>query len=141
MAAFVDTNILIYAFASEADEADDKALAAKALVSELISDNVLVVSAQVLGEFVTNAIRKGNPPLTLVKVSSVIEELSAQAVVSIDAILVQSALERMQVSRIGYWDALIVEAAIRSGASVLYTEDLHSGTFYGSLEIRNPFLQ
>ena len=46
----------------------------------------------------------------------------------------------MEVSRISYWDALIVEAAIRSGATILYTEDMHHGTQYGALELRNPFL-
>jgi len=34
----------------------------------------------------------------------------------------------------------IVEAAIRSGAIILYTEDMHHGTSYVDLEIRNPFL-
>jgi predicted nucleic acid-binding protein len=39
-----------------------------------------------------------------------------------------------------HWNALIVEAAIRSGATILYTEDMHHGTRYGTLELRNPFL-
>jgi predicted nucleic acid-binding protein len=54
--------------------------------------------------------------------------------------LIRLALVRVQQSRISYWDALIVEAAIRSGASVLYTEDMHHGTHYGPVELRNPFL-
>jgi predicted nucleic acid-binding protein len=72
--------------------------------------------------------------------SEIIEDLSEQIVVAIDASLVQLALARVEQSRISYWDALIVEAAIRSGATILYTEDTHSGTHYGPLEIRNPFL-
>ncbi len=58
----------------------------------------------------------------------------------IDETLVVLALQRVQQSRISYWDALIVESAIRSGATILYTEDMHHSTSYGTLQIRNPFL-
>jgi predicted nucleic acid-binding protein len=72
--------------------------------------------------------------------SKKVEDLSEQIVIAIDSSLVQLALRRVEQSRISYWDALIVEAAIRSGATILYTEDMHHGTRYGSLELRNPFL-
>ncbi len=65
MAAFVDTNILIYAFVTEADDANEKVAVARALLSRLRKEFALVLSAQVPGEFATNAVRKGNPPLTL----------------------------------------------------------------------------
>jgi predicted nucleic acid-binding protein len=74
-------------------------------------------------------------------VSEIVAELSLETVISIDASLVQLALQRVQQSRISYWDALIVEAAIRSRATILYTEDMHHGTCYGTLELRNPFLK
>jgi Ca-activated chloride channel family protein len=45
---------------------------------------------------------------------------------------------RVQLSSINYRDALIV--AIRSGATILYTEDMHPGSRCGALELRNPFL-
>jgi predicted nucleic acid-binding protein len=69
-----------------------------------------------------------------------VDELSKQVIVPIDASLVHLALQRSQKSRISYWDALIVEAAIRSGATTLYTEDMHHGTRYGNLQLHNPFL-
>jgi predicted nucleic acid-binding protein len=140
MAAFVDTNILIYALIADELESADKVNAARDLVSDLTRRGEIVISAQVLGEFSANAMRKGTPPLTMEQTRAHVAELRKQRVVAIDGSLVELALERMEASRISYWDALIVEAAVRSGASILYTEDLHSGTFYGGVEVRNPFL-
>jgi predicted nucleic acid-binding protein len=140
MATFLDTNILLYALSRANSLEVEKVAIAKRLIAELTEQANLCISAQVLSEFITNAIRKGTPPLTLKEVSEIVEELSLETVISIDASLVQPALQRVQQSHISYWDALIVEAAIRSGATILYTEDMHHGTRYGTLELRNPFL-
>jgi predicted nucleic acid-binding protein len=110
------------------------------LIADLTHRSELVVSAQVLSEFAANAMRKANPPLTVDETAALVERLSRQTVLPIDASLVQLSLQRVQESRISYWNALIVEAAIRSGATLLYTEDMHHGTQYGTLRIHNPFL-
>jgi len=109
-------------------------------VDYLSRDDGLILSAQVLSEFISVSSRKGKPPLTTVEVSRAINELCQYNVEPIDASLVQLSLQRVEQSRISYWDALIVEAGIRSDATVLYTEDMHPGTRYGALELRNPFL-
>jgi predicted nucleic acid-binding protein len=141
MAAFVDTNILLYALSSANEGQTEKVSVARQLVAGLMEQNGLILSVQVLSEFIAVAMRKGSPPLVAGEVAAVIKKLLEYTVLPIDAALVESALRRMQTSRISYWDALIVEAAIRSGASVLYTEDLHNGTFYDGLEVRNPFVK
>lgn len=140
MAAFVDTNILIYAFPETSTGPNDKVAIARSLLHALSANNELVVSAQVLGEFYVNAIRKSKPPLTHEQAMAQVFGLGKERVVPIDAPLVQLALRRVQQSRLSYWDALIVEAALRFGATLLYTEDMHSGTRFGPLELRNPFL-
>jgi len=136
MAAFVDTNVLIYALVADEKEAADKVNIARELVAGLTRRGELVVSAQVLSEFSANAMRKGNPPLTVSETLTHIRQLSNQRVLPIDESLVQLALQRVQQTRISYWDALIVEAALRSGATVLYTEDMHHGT--GIRRTRTP---
>ncbi len=140
MAAFIDTNILIYALIADEKEAVAKVDVARELVANLIRHEELILSSQVLGEFSTNAMRKGKPPLTLSETLTHIQELSRHSVVAIDASLVQLALRRVEQSRLSYWHALIVEAALRSRATILYTEEMHHGTRYGTLELRNPFL-
>jgi|SRR5208283_3265409 predicted nucleic acid-binding protein len=140
MAAFVDTNIFLYAFSAANIGALTKVAVANDLIERLIRSDELVLSSQVLNEFISVATRKGSPPLKINEVSRIVERLSRSEVLPIDASLVQLALQRVQQSHISYWDALIVEAAIRSGATILYTEDMHHGTHYGPLELRNPFL-
>lgn len=141
MAAFVDTNIVLYAFSSVSEGQPEKVTRARQLLDELIERDTLTLSAQVLSEFISVATRKGKPPLTLSEVTQIVAKLSRETVLPVDSSLVQLALQRVQQSRISYWDALIVEAAIRSGATILYTKDLHDGGRYGSLEVRNPFLR
>ena len=140
MAAFVDTNILIYAYLGSPELEVEKKQRAKELLEHLMLDEALIVSAQVLNEFASNALRKAKPPLALAGIYLIVSELSRFQVLPIDASLILLTLTRVETSRLSYWDALIVEAALRSGASILYTEDMHHGTHYGSLELRNPFL-
>ncbi|MGD0094817.1 MAG: PIN domain-containing protein [Planctomycetota bacterium] len=38
-----------------------------------------------------------------------------------------------------FWDALLVAACIREGATDLYSEDFQDGIAFGNLRVRNPF--
>jgi predicted nucleic acid-binding protein len=42
--------------------------------------------------------------------------------------------------KISFWDGLILQAAEKAGAGVLYTEDLSHGQMYGPVRVVNPFL-
>jgi predicted nucleic acid-binding protein len=39
---------------------------------------------------------------------------------------------------ISFWDALVIQAAEASGATVLYTEDLSDGQTYRGVRVVNP---
>jgi len=41
--------------------------------------------------------------------------------------------------RIGFWDALIVASALKSGASRILSEDMNAGQTIGGIRIENPF--
>jgi len=41
--------------------------------------------------------------------------------------------------QLSFWDALVVVAAARAGASLLYTEDLSDGQEILGVQISNPF--
>ena len=43
-------------------------------------------------------------------------------------------------SRIGFWDALIVASALRSGATRILSEDLNAGQTIAGMYIQNPFV-
>jgi predicted nucleic acid-binding protein len=41
--------------------------------------------------------------------------------------------------RLSFWDAMLVTAANKTGASVLWSEDLNPGQRYGGVTVQNPF--
>lgn len=40
---------------------------------------------------------------------------------------------------LGFWDALVIQAALRGGADILLTEDFEHGRAFAPLTVRNPF--
>lgn len=59
--------------------------------------------------------------------------------VGADAALVAAAIERSISQQFSIWDAMVLEAAIRAGAQLLYTEDLSHGQRFDGLTVVNPF--
>jgi predicted nucleic acid-binding protein len=132
--AFVDTNVLIYAAAGRRDAPEKHARA-----WEIIGTGDYGISAQVLAEFYVNAVRKPAVPLTPAEAGQWIAELQTVPVVPIDGSLVAQAVDRSAAHRISYWDAAIIVAAERLGATTLYSEDLNDGQRYGTVTVVNPF--
>lgn len=134
MAAFLDTNVLVYAF-------DQSEPAKRAIAIEIIAGEMgpYTVSAQVLNEFYWTATRKLQPPLSTETAEQVVEKLSSGYVVPIDALLVRQAIKLVEEARLPLWDAGIVAAARRAGADKLLTEDLNHGLVIDGVTIHNPF--
>jgi predicted nucleic acid-binding protein len=53
--------------------------------------------------------------------------------------MILAAIARSRSQGFTFWDALIVEAALRAGARRLLTEDLQHGQRIGNLTVENPF--
>jgi predicted nucleic acid-binding protein len=70
-----------------------------------------------------------------------VEILAQEKVVRFDSRDVIAAIELHRLTRISFWDAMIVHAARLAGASVLYTEDLQHGAVLGGVPVVNPFLK
>jgi predicted nucleic acid-binding protein len=43
--------------------------------------------------------------------------------------------------RLSLWGAMVVNSAIESGSEILWSEDLGNGQQFGSVVVRNPFLE
>jgi predicted nucleic acid-binding protein len=133
--AFFDTDILIYA-----DDASSPLKQARAI--ELITDyqrsNLAVVSLQVLQEYFAAVTRKlgVDPELAQRKV----QLLARARVVRFVENDIIAAIELHRLTRISFWDALIVHAARLADAAVLFSEDLQHGATLGGVRIKNPFL-
>jgi len=132
---FVDTNILLYGI----DEKDSrKQNLALELLASLDSGQSGVLSTQVLLEFAHNLTRKFK--LSRSTASLVTSAYLKWRVVESDAALVIQALARSAQNDLSIWDAMVIEAALRAKADVLYTEDLQHGQRFGTLTVVNPFL-
>jgi predicted nucleic acid-binding protein len=133
---FVDTNLWAYRLDRREPA---KAARIAAWLRELASEHEIVVSTQVLVELRSVLTRKFQPPFDPASTAAALSVLAAFEVVPADQQFVLDAHVLAQREQLSWLDALIVEAAIRGGCSVLYSEDLPAGRRYGDLEVRNPF--
>jgi predicted nucleic acid-binding protein len=68
-----------------------------------------------------------------------VELFTRGRVVRFESSDVVAAIELHRLTRISFWDAMIVHAARLAGAAVLYSEDLQHGSSLGGISILNPF--
>ncbi|WP_168585008.1 PIN domain-containing protein [Saccharopolyspora sp. ASAGF58] len=133
---FVDTNILIYAH----DTHDlDKHRTAVSIVTDLWETDTGALSTQVLQEFYNASTKKLKKPLSRWEARERVANYSEWRTVETDALLIVSASKLEEDHTLAFYDALIVEAALRSGATKLLTEDMQHGRRFGNLLIENPF--
>ncbi len=132
---FVDTNVLIYAHDVDSKSKHE---IAKNILRELWSERTGVLSMQVLQEFYVNVTRKIRSPLPKDSARLVVSSYSIWCMETAPAEL-SVAFRIEDESRIGFWDALIVAAAAKSGATRLLSEDLNPGQKIAGLSIENPF--
>jgi predicted nucleic acid-binding protein len=136
MRVFVDTNLWVYRL--DQREAQ-KGQFTKNWLRQLAQDDEIVISTQVLIELRAVMARKLQPFISTSEARKALEALAGFEVVPTDTALVLDAHELAAANQIAWFDALILEAAIRSHCSVLYSEDFNVGQHFGGFEIRNPF--
>ena len=132
--AFVDTNVLVYAAYPGPGE-DWK----QDIAIDLIERQTFAVSSQVMLEFLNATTRKRKPGLSLADAYGWLHDLSASQIIAVDNTIVGEAVALAERYGIVFWDGAILAAAERTGAKILYTEDLNDGQRYGSLRVVNPF--
>ncbi|MBM3623596.1 MAG: PIN domain-containing protein [Alphaproteobacteria bacterium] len=129
MTAFLDSNILVYAYSTHVK---------RARAMSLVADGG-VISAQVLNEF-TNVLRnkqKQEWPVIERALASV--RLRFPDILPLTADTHAAALALARDHSFSFYDALIVAAAIEAGCDTLWSEDMQYGRVIGGLTIRDPF--
>ena len=132
---FVDTNVLVY---GHDPEAGPKHELAAALLVRLFAEGTGALSTQVIAEFCSACTKKSSLPAAMAE--DIVRELGAWTLhrpEHSDLIAAWRLRLRYQIS---WWDALIIQSAERVGADVLWSEDLNHGQRYGSVTVRNPFV-
>jgi predicted nucleic acid-binding protein len=132
---FIDTNVLIYAHDKDADAKNE---IAKALLRDLWSERTGVLSMQVLQEFYVNVTRKIASPLSKDLARSVVSTYSIWCTETTPT-EISAAFRIEDESRLGFWDALIVSAAVKCGAARILSEDLNAGQRIAGILVENPF--
>jgi predicted nucleic acid-binding protein len=138
-AEFLDSNILVYAF----DETDDrKRTIANDLILRCLRDATGVLSYQVVQEVLNVLTTKMERPVrhedALRYFRSVLEPMWS---VFPSSDLFMRALELRARYGYGFYDSLIVSAAVESGCSVLYSEDMQHGQLVDTVRIVDPFAE
>jgi predicted nucleic acid-binding protein len=134
---FYDTNVLIFAFEASATAKHGQA---KALVDRLWSLRTGAVSVQVLQEMFVVLTQKLPRKLPATEARIIVADIACWRVIEPSVADVLQAIDDAQRWRISFWDAMIVTAAARAGAEVLWTEVLSHGQTYDGVEVRSPFL-
>jgi len=134
---FIDTNILVYAHDRSAGAKHQRA---RTLLEQLWDSGQGVLSTQVLQELCINLRRKVSCPLPLEDVRRLIRDYSTWEVITNTPESILQAIEIEARYKTSFWDALILQAAESSGASILYSEDLATGQLYGDIRVVNPLI-
>ena len=134
---FLDTNIFIYSFDNKSKKKRDKA---RELIFTALESNSGFISTQVIQEFLNVATRKFAKPMKIFDAEQYSKNvLSPLCDVYPDSQLYYESLIIHEGMKISFYDSLIISAAIRGKADVLYSEDLQAGRKYQGLTIENPF--
>jgi predicted nucleic acid-binding protein len=132
---FLDANVLLYA-SSNAPE--DKVKREKA--QRLILAAPFALSAQVLQEYITNALRKKQLGISEANIEAMLELAATAIVLPVTLELVISAVGIRRRFQVSHWDATIIAAAQELGCKTLYSEDLNHGQNYNGVQVVNPFM-
>lgn len=133
---FLDTNVLVYVFDADAPSKQERA---RGILVAAARSGLGVVSTQVLQEFYVAVTRKLGRPLSHADAEQAVRGLAELPVASVDTSTVLTAVGRAGGHQLSLWDALIVQTAIESGSTRLFTEDLQDGRVFDGVRIENPF--
>jgi predicted nucleic acid-binding protein len=133
---FVDTCVLVYAYDIDAGR---KRQTAQEILLGLRQQRSGTVSMQVLQEFYNTVTRKLASPLPKDEARAIVEDFAYWCIETTPQ-EIKRAFRIEDEARIGFWDALIVAAAIKAGATRILSEDLNPGQTIAGILVENPFV-
>ena len=132
---FVDTNILIYAL----DPADPRKRSVSAdLLRQTISSHILILSPQSLNECY-RVLTQRRRLMPVEEARAYVRVLAPWAIAPLDAATTERAWAVQDKAGLGWWDSLMLAAALRAECRLFVSEDLCDGTFVDGMRIANPF--
>jgi predicted nucleic acid-binding protein len=134
---FIDTNVFIY----QLDSTDArKQTIAEQLVSDGLTRGNACISFQVVQECLNVVLRKAATPLPIEAARDYLDVVLMPLMqIPASEALYHRALDVHGRWRFGFYDSLIVAAALSAGCRTLLSEDLQHGQRIDSLTIVDPF--
>jgi predicted nucleic acid-binding protein len=130
--SFLDSNILIYYFSKDNTKLET--------TKEIIySDRELIISTQVINEFINVGFKKLN--LNTKDIKDKFETIKRRfSIKYLDESTIEKALELKNIYRYSFYDSLILSSALENNCETIYSEDFnHNQLIEGKLKIINPF--
>ncbi|MHB0989513.1 MAG: PIN domain-containing protein [Bellilinea sp.] len=137
-ATFVDTNILVYAYDETAGQ--KHAIAAR-LVENWWNNENGRLSLQILQEFYVSVTRKIAHPIDRQDARQIVADLAQWKIhtPTVDDLL--QAIDIQHTHQFSFWDAMVIQSAVRLGCRALASEGLTHGQIIAGVEIFNPFIE
>ncbi|MBI4513847.1 MAG: PIN domain-containing protein [Gemmatimonadetes bacterium] len=132
--SFLDSNVLVY---TDDRDAPEKQARAMRLVERARGEGWGVLSTQVLQEYFVAATRKLGVPPEIARRK--VELFARLDLVLVDLADILGAIDLHRLHSLGFWDGLIVRAALRARCAVLLSENFQAGWQVDGLEVVNPF--
>lgn len=134
---FIDSNVFVYLF----DETDDrKRTVADEIVESALQTRSAAISFQVVQETLNVLTRKLPEPMTAEDAGRFLDRTLAPLWrVSPSLALYRRGMDIQARYRYGFYDSLIIAAALDAGCARLYSEDFQDGQRIENLTIENPF--
>ena len=134
---FLDTKIFIYSFDNRNTTKRDKA---RSLIKHALKSGLGFISSQVIQEFFNVATRKFTKPFKIFESEQYLKNvLSPLCDIFPDSQLYYESLVIHEGMKTSFYDSLIISAAIRGKANILYSEDFQTKREYQGVTIVNPF--
>ena len=132
---FIDTNILVYAYDTQAGE--KQKLAAK-LIEQLWDFRILPsISIQVLQEFYVTLVKKNVKKEASQKLVNTYLEWN---VIENNRLLLEASFIEQKKFGLSFWDSSILAAARNAQCAELWSEDFNTGQSYDGIKVKNPFV-
>jgi predicted nucleic acid-binding protein len=131
---FLDSNVLLYASSNAPADARKRVVAETLIVKEPFA-----LSAQVLQEYIANALRKPALGISESNIDAMLGLASKVRVQPITHEIVVAAVILRRSHALSQWDATILAAAAALGCSTVYSEDMSDGGLYDGVRVINPF--
>lgn len=131
---FLDSNVLLYSCSAAPEDA-----AKRQVAEHLILNHPFAISAQVLQEFIANALRKPRLGITEANIDATLRLAAMVRVQPVTHELVVSAVMLRRRFQLSQWDATIVAAAAELSCKTVYSGDMNDGQDYAGVRVVNPF--